>query len=264
MANNPKERDKRTRTWTWTWSRSRSRWGPGPLSYPQGSRFEAFKWSISAGAAKNRCPACWQKRGNRGIAYIHHVWYIYILIIINIFSLNTCLVYLVQRQLQELTLDEWRELGRGLFERQPGLIFDALMMHQRRHGGPPSAGVQGVPWCVCGNCREMPTDLERKCCGQQTANCISRLPSFSLYCLDASILRIHRNYREDITALGIAREPGDDNREYRYAAYRSFIYWQHGAVGRGNRLVIPSCCVWQIRDKWPDPHGCYTGFTPGH
>lgn len=135
-------------------------------------------------------------------------------------------MYLLQRQLQELTLDEWRELGRGLFERQPG-----LMIHHGCHGAPPSAGVQGVPWCVCGNCREVPTDLERKCCGQQPVHCISRLPSFSLYCLDAGILRIQRNYREDITTLGIAREPGDNNRDYRYAAYRSFIYWQHGAVG---------------------------------
>ena len=32
--------------------------------------------------------------------------------------------------------------------------------------------------------------------------------------------------------VGHIREPGDDNREYHYAAYRHFIYWQHGSLGR--------------------------------
>ena len=134
--------------------------------------------------------------------------------VITQFNLVSCAFFLrilLQRLLQDLTLSEWRDLGRGLFERQPGLVFDALAMHQGRHGAPPPTGTQ-LPWCVCGNCKEMPTDLERRCCGQDPANCISRLPSLSLYCLDDGILRIQRNYREDITLLGRAREPGDDNR----------------------------------------------------
>uniref|UniRef100_A0A667Y2V3 P2X purinoreceptor 7 intracellular domain-containing protein n=1 Tax=Myripristis murdjan TaxID=586833 RepID=A0A667Y2V3_9TELE len=114
---------------------------------------------------------------------------------------------------------------------QPGLVFDALAMYQRRHGAPPFAGVPGVPWCTCGNCRDMPTDLERKCCGQDPNNCVSLLPHFSQYCLTEGFLRIHRQYREDITVLG-----------------------------QGNRRVIPSCCVWRIRDRFPDPQGHYTGF----
>lgn len=109
----------------------------------------------------------------------------------------------------------------------------------------------------------MPTDRERICCGQDPAHCVSRLPHFSQYCLEEGFLRIHRQYREELTVFGQVRGPGDDNREYRYAAYRHFIFWQHGSLGQGNRVVIPSCCVWSIRDKFPDPTGHYTGFIPG-
>ncbi|KAK0132497.1 hypothetical protein N1851_032634 [Merluccius polli] len=77
------------------------------------------------------------------------------------------------RLLHQMILEEHRELTTQLLERQPGLVFDALMMHQCRHAAPPFAGVPGVPWCSCGNCREMPTDRERKCCGQEPANCVS-------------------------------------------------------------------------------------------
>ena len=160
-----------------------------------------------------------------------------------------------------MSLEEHRDLTRQLLQRQPGLVFDALMMHQRRHGVPPP--VPGIPWCTCTHCRDMPTDRERKCCGQNLATCVSLLPHFTQYCLDEGFLRIHRQYREEITSLGHIREPGDDNREFRYAAYRHFIFWQHGSLGQGNRTVIPSCCVCKIRDKFPDPQGQYTGFIPG-
>ena len=152
----------------------------------------------------------------------------------------------LQRLLQEMSLEDHRRLAAGMLERQPGLIFDLLLEHQQRHGAPTSAEVPGVPWCTCGKCRDMPTDRERKCCGQDPVHCVSLLPHFTQYCLDEGYLRIHRQYRENLTALGNVREPGEDNREYRHAAYRHYIFWQRGALGQGNRRVIPSCCVGEL------------------
>ncbi|XP_039670115.1 P2X purinoceptor 7-like [Perca fluviatilis] len=159
--------------------------------------------------------------------------------------------------IQQMSDVHLQELASRLFSMEPGLIFDALMMNQV--AAPPSSV---LTWCMCGNCREMPTDRERKCCGQGPNHCISLLPHFTLYCLEDGYLRIHRQYRNDVLVIGEAREPGDENREFRYAAYRQYIFWQHGALGQENRRVIPSCCVWRIRDKYPDPHGHYVGFIP--
>uniref|UniRef100_A0A673CQC6 P2X purinoreceptor 7 intracellular domain-containing protein n=1 Tax=Sphaeramia orbicularis TaxID=375764 RepID=A0A673CQC6_9TELE len=148
---------------------------------------------------------------------------------------------------------------RGLFAREPGLVFDALISLQGTPTLPPAAA---LPWCTCGNCREMATDAERKCCGQGPDHYISKLPHFELYCLEDGYLRLHRQYRNDVLVVGEPREPGDDNRQFRYAAYLQYIFWQHGALSQGNRHVIPSCCVWRVRDKYPDPQGQYTGFVP--
>lgn len=151
-----------------------------------------------------------------------------------------------------------RALATRFFSRNPGLVFDALPPL----GGTTLPPAAALPWCTCENCREMATDAERKCCGQGPEYCISKLPHFDLYCLEDGYLHIHRDYRNDVLVVGEVREPGDDNRQFRYAAYRQYIFWQHGSMGQGNRRVIPSCCIWRIRDKYPDPHGQYTGFLP--
>uniref|UniRef100_A0A8D0DBT7 P2X purinoreceptor 7 intracellular domain-containing protein n=1 Tax=Sander lucioperca TaxID=283035 RepID=A0A8D0DBT7_SANLU len=150
--------------------------------------------------------------------------------------------------------DDAHRLVTRVMDREHGLIFDVLQPAAQGAEAP----LQGVTkWCSCSRCREMGTDIENKCCGMMEATCISRLPHMSL---DEHVLRLARRLRNDIYALHDTQLPGDDNREYRYAAYKNFVLWQYGALGVGNRVVIPSRCVSRIQDKYPDPIGRYTGF----
>ncbi|XP_038136202.1 P2X purinoceptor 7-like [Cyprinodon tularosa] len=164
-------------------------------------------------------------------------------------------------RIQSLDLQQAREILRGALTRDPSLMFDLA----HRTSGPP--GPQPQPpaaqptWCVCTNCKEMPTDIERKCCGEPADSCIAMMQHMDEFILLEGILyfagRIWAEVRAEADVVG----PGESNRRFRHAAYRQFVVWQYGALGHGRRVVIPSCCVWRIRDRYPDPLGQYRGFV---
>lgn len=163
----------------------------------------------------------------------------------------------LQEKLQSLGLEQRDTLLQRVAERTPGVLFDVLSLLET-----PSSTQPGNPvhWCICGNCREMNTDIEKKCCRQTPENCISNMAHVQYYILDEGVLRLASAAWNDVFAIGENNEPGEDHRRLRHAAYRQYVLWQHGRLGEGNRIVIPSCCVWKIRDKYPDPMGQYTGF----
>jgi len=49
----------------------------------------------------------------------------------------------------------------------------------------------------------------------------------------------------------------DSPASYRKAAYRQYILWKEGRLGRGNRVVVPS---YVVRTRYPVPDGQYLGF----
>ncbi|XP_072167445.1 uncharacterized protein [Diadema setosum] len=165
----------------------------------------------------------------------------------------------IKEEISKMTKAEMEDLLLKTAERRPGLVFD-LLHHPPPQQQPPS----DVPWCTCGNCHEMPSDAERLCCGARSKEeCLSRHGIFFLL-IDEAVLLIHRSMWKDAFNMeDEPQEPGDEDKCMRHAAYRSFIFWQHGRLGKGNRRVIPSCCVTEIRNRYPSPTRIYTGYVPG-
>ena len=109
-------------------------------------------------------------------------------------------------------------------------------------------------WCICGRCRPMPTAIEQKCCRQR--QCVTLDRRIRNVVLDSDVLRAAISSR----AEDFVDEPVYHNKSMRHVAYRQYVMHQHGHLGAGNRVVVKSCIVWLIRDKYPSPDGEYTGF----
>lgn len=164
----------------------------------------------------------------------------------------------LQDEIAKMELEELRQLCHRMAEKHPSLVHDILRPAPQQGGYHPQPGGAFPDWCVCGKCREMPTDAEKVCCRKE--RCITLLPDFSVLVLDEAVLALGRMYRRDILVFD---DDADLNRANRHQGYRQYILWSHGRLGAGDRRVIPSCCVWKIRDKYPDPFGQYKGFVHG-
>lgn len=165
---------------------------------------------------------------------------------------------ILETRIEGMTDEERKDLLLKAGKKHPSLFME--LIESVPHGGyHPQPGATSPNWCSCMKCREMPTAVERVCCGRPPNSCQSDLPDFRLLVLDELVLQMAQLYRQDVLALPV---DDDYNKGKRHAAYRQFILWHHGRLGIGVRRVIPSCCVWAIRDKFPDQFGQYHGFVP--
>ena len=76
---------------------------------------------------------------------------------------------------------------------------------------------------------------------------------------EPSTLSLQNSYRDDIYVFG---DEEDYNKALSHVAYRQFTLWRYQYLGANNRSVIPSCCVWKIRDKFPSFSQVCTRFRP--
>ena len=169
-----------------------------------------------------------------------------------------------------LDVEALRRLALELLWRQPAAFVDLVNGELPVQGELPSQEQEdepedrdpppeGIPeWCFCGHYAPIPTQEENKCCSRLVMPCLTTNPLFNQLMLDANVLDIATRYREDILVM----EHPKNNENFRHSACRQFVLWQHGRLGRGNRVVVPSCCVLAIRTRYPSPNGIYTGFRP--
>ncbi|KAL5009761.1 hypothetical protein ScPMuIL_012066, partial [Solemya velum] len=124
---------------------------------------------------------------------------------------------------------------------------------------------------VCGNCHSMPQARECVCCQEITrvnerrtgkdenTSCITDLPSFRNVCLNPDVLDVaYFQYRQEYGEQ--LPEAANELVRNRYTAYRQFVRWCWGYLGKEIQVVIPACIVLSVRNSYPDPGQNYTGF----
>ena len=156
-----------------------------------------------------------------------------------------------QETLKAMKHEELDEIAVSVFEDRRSLLLDLL---QQRNAPPVPPASEKPNWCICSKCREMPTQKERKCCKRRTYLSMDQI--FYEVCLNGTTLEVAVNSRCDIRV----DIPSFDRKTLRHTAYRQFVMWRHGPLGAGNRVVIPSRCVWAIRMKYPSSDVRYTGY----
>lgn len=155
----------------------------------------------------------------------------------------------IRERIESMSEDEVRHLLFEILDAQPSLVFSKAAP-AIPHGGYHPTNSEAINWCTCSFCRDMPTEVEKLCCGMTPDTCISILPDFEALVLSEMVLAISRFYRNDMLSIhDVDENSNDENKCNKHAAYRQFVLWRYGRLGQGIRVVIPSCCVWKIRDS---------------
>ncbi|ETN79850.1 hypothetical protein NECAME_18064 [Necator americanus] len=93
--------------------------------------------------------------------------------------------------------------------------------------------------------------------------CLTEHPTFKNILLDKEALSVWiENSKFERRRMPSSSQKQDENKVYRYYAYRSFVLWAYGHTGLLNRLEIPSCIRSIIKDRYPS--ATYRGFRSSH
>ena len=119
--------------------------------------------------------------------------------------------------------------------------------------------------CSCGLCTYLDNEPVNICCHStalakdhiEHGACVTQTEDFKLVCLYKTILK---------RALGVwhhthGEEKNINNNNYRFIAYRQYIGWIYGRLGRNERRPIPSCVLGKIRETFPSPDNTYIPFS---
>lgn len=93
------------------------------------------------------------------------------------YAITTNEIFLYQAMVNNLPEQRLRELAVQMVDAYPSIMHNLLEPVGRQPGSgyhPPS-GSACPSWCICGHCREMPSQEERVCCGMNPV-CISTVP----------------------------------------------------------------------------------------
>ena len=153
-----------------------------------------------------------------------------------------------------LTDAELRELVMHQVEVQPRIwLHEAEKFQRQREAQNSEQHSRSPSWCKCERCSVMEIEAMNVCCGKRPTACHTLEPMFNEGCLSEFALEIGQiSY-----ANSRAQAPRFNNENLRFIAYRNYIAWIHGLLGKGNRKPVPSCCVLQIRRCYPDPNNRY-------
>ena len=92
-------------------------------------------------------------------------------------------------------------------------------------------------------------------------HCITDHKGFQSVCLYPFVLQVAWQGYKQHYENGYE---GPTHKKYRHIAYRQYVSWTHGYVGKHIRVVIPSCAVSCIRAHFPlsgdEEHFEFVGF----
>ena len=120
--------------------------------------------------------------------------------------------------------------------------------------------------CTCDSCVAIQIEEETLCCNDALKarlekfngkKCVTETLPFGLVCLEKDVLE---------TALSNWNHLVGDHRNmctksYRFIAYRQYISWIYGRLGRNVRKRIPTCVLYKIRQTFPAPDNVYIPFA---